>query len=172
MDNENELQDSPELAEETVQEPETDNDEESSAHNELEEKNRRLFERAKKAEAEAKELKAKPLKEPEEVKDDSTTSRLDNLELIEKKRQFGYEHSLSPNETDAVFKLNTDPSKETLDDPFVKGGIEAIRSAKKLADNTPSPSKRSIKIDAEKQAKMTVDERQAAFKKRQEARKR
>lgn len=68
------------------------------------------------------------------------------LELAEKKRQFGYEHGLSPEETDAVFKLNPKPTKDDLNNPFVKGGLEAIRAQKRISENTPSPSNSAPKF--------------------------
>lgn len=70
--------------------------------------------------------------------------RLNNLELLEKKRQFGYEHGLSPDEADAIFKINPNPSKEDLDNPFIKGGLEALRAKRRVAENTPSSSSRSV----------------------------
>lgn len=70
--------------------------------------------------------------------------RLNNLELLEKKRQFGYEHGLSPDEADAIFKINPNPSREDLENPFIKGGLEALRAKKRVAENTPSSSSRSV----------------------------
>lgn len=87
--------------------------------------------------------KSSPLTEKKDVQPD-LTQRLNNLELLEKKRQFGYENGLSPEETDAIFKINPNPSKEDLENPFVKGGIEALRAKKRVAENTPSSSQRSV----------------------------
>lgn len=73
-----------------------------------------------------------------------------SLQLAETKRQFGYENGLSPEETDAVFKLSPNPTKAVLDDPFVKGGLSALRSKKRVEENTPKSSSRSasFKIDS------------------------
>jgi hypothetical protein len=155
MDNENELQDSTQPEEEVITQ-ETDDtgaSQQKEALIELEQKNRQLFERAKKAEAEAKALRgsAEPtLEENAGESEDTLKSDVESLKLAERKRQFGYEHGLSPDETDAVFKLSPNPSKETLDDPFVKGGLESIRSQKRVNDNTPQPGGASQRIQPEK----------------------
>lgn len=105
--------------------------------------------------------KAKP-QELEEVKGIKDT--VSRLELAEKKRVFGYEHGLSPEETDRVFQLNPNPVKETLDDPFVKGGLDAIRAKKKLESNMPGASTGSTRFAADKDLeKMTPAEKQAEF---------
>ena len=74
---------------------------------------------------------------------DETKKRLDNLELSEKKRQFGFKHNLSPVEVDRVFQINPNPTEETLDDPFVRGGLKSVRAAQKAKDGTPPPSNSS-----------------------------
>ena len=81
---------------------------------------------------------------------DDTASRIASLEVAEKKRQFGYKHGLSPLETDAVFKIDTNPTQETLKDPFLKGGLEAIRSQERLSKNMPSTSAKSTTLDRKK----------------------
>ena len=48
---------------------------------------------------------------------------------------------ISPEETDAIFKLSPNPTKEVLDDPFVKGGLSSLRAKRKVAENTPSSSR-------------------------------
>lgn len=97
--------------------------------------------------------------EPEELTGIKET--VSQLKLAETKRQFGYEHGLSPEETDAVFKLNPAPTKETLEDPFVKGGLEAIRAKKKLADNTPGVTHATPHFVSDKN--LTPAEKEAEF---------
>ena len=119
--------------------------------------------RAKKAEEEIKTLKPLIPKKPEANKDlDGLKSTVSSLELAEKKRQFGYENKLSPEETDAVFAFTPAPTKETLKNPFVEGGLAKLRSMKRVDENTPGNSSRTgktlkIKPDA------TPAEKQAAF---------
>lgn len=98
------------------------------------------------------------LSKKEEVSPD-LTQRLSNLELLEKKRQFGYEHSLSPDETDAIFKINPNPSKEDLDNPFIKGGLDALRAKKRIADNTPSSSSRSMTFNGKDIKEIFTDDK-------------
>lgn len=120
--------------------------------------------RAKTAEGKVKSLVKPVIKE--EKKPDSEIEGLkttvDSLALAEKKRQFGYENNLSPAETDAVFRINPNPTKETLKDPFVEGGLAKLKSLKRVEENTPGSSPRSgkplkIKSDA------SAEEKQAAF---------
>jgi hypothetical protein len=97
-----------------------------------------------------------------EKKDDDIRLTVKELQLAERKRQFGYEHGLSPEEADAVFKLTPNPTKEVLDDPFVKGGLASLRAKKRVAENTPSSSSRSASLDID-HSKATSDEKQKAF---------
>lgn len=94
-----------------------------------------------------------------EVPDDIRKT-VEQLSLAEKKRQFGYEHGLSPEETDAVFVFSPNPTKETLAHPFVEGGLAKLRSKKRVEENTPSSSRGGrplvFKADA------TLAEKQAA----------
>ena len=99
-------------------------------------KNKQLYARLKKG-------KVEPTIQ-EEVGD--TGTRLSRLEETEAKRQFGYENSLSPDETDKVFSYNKSPTKDTLQDPFIKAGIDAMRKLKRVSDATPSPSGRSSMV--------------------------
>jgi hypothetical protein len=101
------------------------------------------------------ELQTQKTDVPDDIK-----KAVEKLTLAETKRQFGYEHGLSPEETDAVFGFNPNPTKETLKNPFVEGGLAKLRSQKRVNENTPSSSSRSgkpftIKPDA------TLAERQA-----------
>ncbi len=67
-------------------------------------------------------------------------SRVERLEQVEVKRQFGYEHGLAPSEVDMIFKFNPKPTRKTLQDPFVQGGLEKMRAQKNAEDNIPSGS--------------------------------
>jgi len=119
---------------------------------------RHLTARAKRAEALSKNKINQPNEDLEGVK-----TTLSKLELAEKKRQFGYENNLSPEEADYLFKLNPKPSKELLEDPFIKGGLEAIRAAKRVAENSPSTSSRSPRFEMPKKDDLTAEDKQKAF---------
>ena len=95
---------------------------------------------------------------------DEIVTTVKRLETIENKRQFGYENGLSPEETDAVFKFaNGKPTKETLENPFVKAGIESLRAQKRVEDNTPSSFARSTSFGGKQFSEMSEDERRKAF---------
>jgi len=121
-----------------------------------------VFARMKKAE---EALKSVQTKKPLEEKHDDIRSTVAELKLAETKRQFGYEHGLSPEETDFVFKINGKPTKEALDDVAIKGALQAIRSQKKVADNIPRASRSSGFTLPTKKTPLTADEKQEAFDK-------
>jgi len=97
-----------------------------------------------------------PKKEVDDIK-----LTVKELQLAEKKRQFGYEHGLSPEETDAVFKLSPNPNKEVLDDPFVKGGLASLRAKKRVEDNTPKSSSRSASFNIDPSKATSADKQKA-----------
>lgn len=122
---------------------------------EVEAKNKQLYARLKKqAPVEKPNLKSSSNEDLQEV-----TKTVRELKLLETKRQFGYEHNLSPQEVDAIYKINPNPSKETLEDPFVKGGLAAIRAKKSVENAIPGSSKRSPSVNGKSFAEMTKEER-------------
>lgn len=98
-----------------------------------------------------------------QTEDKDIRKAVESLQLAEKKRQFGYEHGLSPEETDAVFKLSPNPSKDVLEDPFVKGGLSALRAKKRVAENTPTSSSRSASFKIDSSKDKTPEARQKAL---------
>lgn len=140
----------------------------------LKETNKRLYERAKKAENDLKAFKGKPqptLPTPKPDVLDSIQKDLSELKQEKLKRQFGYENSLSPEEVDRVFQISPNPTKELLDDDFVKAGLRAIRAKKRVEANTPGSSSSSRRSAPVKPlSEMTADEKQAAFEERQKER--
>lgn len=111
-----------------------------------------------------------PTKSTDETQDFDLHQTVKQLSDAEKKRQFGYRHGLSPEETDAVFRINPNPSKEDLEDPFVKGGLEAIRAKRRVQSATPSSSGGSSRVEVTKLKDMKPDEANQAYKKMMEAR--
>ena len=99
------------------------------------------------------------------AKNPDVGDRIANLELAEKKRQFGYDNGLSPQETDKIFQLNQDPDKEVLNDPFVKAGLKALRAKDRLDDNSPTISAKANTLSNKKFVKLTKNEKQAEFTK-------
>lgn len=130
---------------------------------------RQLTARAKKAEAERKNFNKPEPKTVKEGKDDIRQT-VAELQLAEQKRQFGYANRLSPEETDYLFKLNSSPTSDLLNDPFIKGGLEAIRKEKRVEANTPSLSSRSQKFELPKKADMSREDKENAFAEYRKAR--
>lgn len=126
---------------------------------------------AKKWQAIASRNKKKQEKKPEQKEtletDDDPDIRKDIefLKQSEKKRTFGYEHGLSPEETDKIFKINPNPTAETLKDPFVKAGLDAIRRANRVDANTPSSSTKSNPALSKKFSELNKSEKDAAWQK-------
>lgn len=142
------------------------------------EKNREVFgrfttEETKRKQAEADLAKTKLDLESEKEKNNQEPEKLkgiedkvSQLELAERKRQFGYDNGLSPIETDRVFQINPNPTKETLDDPFVKGGLSAIKAKEKLSQNMPGASTGSPHFAAGKNLdEMKPEEKEAELDK-------
>lgn len=96
-------------------------------------------------------------------KDDDIRLTVKELQLAEQKRQFGYANNLSPEETDAVFKLSANPTKEVLEDPFVKGGLAALRAKKRVSENIPSSSSRSGSFKLPSKEEATPESKQKAY---------
>jgi len=126
-----------------------------------------VFARTKAVEAELKALKASQAeKKPLQEKPDDITKTVAELKLAETKRQYGYENGLSPEETDFVFKLSSNPSKETLNDVAIKGALQAIRAKKKVSDNTPKASRSAGFQFQAKKGELSASEKQAEYEKR------
>lgn len=94
---------------------------------------------------------------------------IQGISLLERKRQFGYDNGLAPNEVDLVFKFDPKPSKKTLEDPFVKGGLDSIRSAAKVKNNLPGSSGRASTHQGKDWKDLKADEKQANFADRRRA---
>lgn len=122
----------------------------------LEAKNKQLYARVKKGAPEKPKSKSNTT-EPEV--DDDIRRDVAELKTERTKRLFGYEHGLSPDEVDAVFRINSNPSAETLKDPFVKGGLQALRAKRSVENATANPSKRASVVDGKTFTTMTKEER-------------
>lgn len=114
----------------------------------------------------AYDSKGKPARQKLPAKNEEIESirkDVSDLKLERQKRQFGFEHGLSPDETDKIFQLNPNPTKETLEDEFVKAGLAAIRAKKRVAANTPGSSASAPRFaPGKKRSEMTSAEKQAA----------
>ncbi len=77
-------------------------------------------------------------------------------------KQFGYRNSLSPEETDLLFKFagDTDPGEALKDNDF-KDLLDVRRKRTKVADAIPSSSTRSTRVEGKTFKEMTSEERAA-----------
>lgn len=111
-----------------------------------------------------KKLGTQPTLQTKEKPDDEIVKSVKRLEEIENKRQFGFENGLSPEETDFIFKVSQGkPSKDDLENPFIKAGLEGYRSKKRLEANTPSGSSSSSIFRSKEFDEMSKDEQRKAF---------
>lgn len=132
----------------------------------LESTNRKLYERAKAAEGELKEIKPKyqdlikkPVEKP--TAPDEVTSRIDKLEISERKRQFGYRHNLSPDETDLLWRMSGDKTPdETLKEQDFQDVLESRRRRARVAEAIPSGTNRTVSVEGKSFKEMTPEERQ------------
>jgi hypothetical protein len=96
--------------------------------------------------------------------DDEIVKDVNYLKQVEAKRQFGFEHNLSPEETDYAFKFSGGkPTKEILEDPFFKGGLDSLRAKKRLEANIPGSSSRSSVFSDKPFTELTPEERKKQF---------
>jgi hypothetical protein len=102
-----------------------------------------------------------------EEPDDEIKQNVSKLMLSESKRNFGEQHGLSNAETDFIFQATGGkPTKESLNDPFIKSALEGVRSQKKVDDATPGSSNSSFVADGKKWKDMDNNEKQKNFSKK------
>lgn len=103
--------------------------------------------------------------------EDPLAGRLNAIEESNAKRDYGYEHHLSPRETDLVFKFaNGKPTAKTLNHPFVKGGLEKLRASSNLRENTPAGSgSSSFEVEGKKFEELDSSGKQKNFAAKQKA---
>lgn len=109
-----------------------------------------------------------PTPTPTEKPADEVVVRLSKLELEAEKRQFGYAHGLSPEETDKAFafaKGSDMKPDEVLKDDFFKKGLDALRAQNGQASATPHASRRLPKVEGKTFAEMTPEQRKANWNK-------
>lgn len=112
--------------------------------------------------------KRSPITKTKTEPDNELVKTVERLELSDRKRQFGFENGLSPEETDYVFTFSANkPSKDTLEHPFVKAGIESLRKSKTVEMNTPSGSRsHSPLFGGKSYTELSEDEKRQQFEER------
>lgn len=116
--------------------------------------------------------KDRPSNKPPKPNDrlDRLEQSLKRTELLERKRTFGYENSLSPAEVDVVFRLTKRPTKKFLDEPYVKGALTAIREQSNVRKNTPGSGGPTFKGAGGKSwSDLKPEEKEASFADRRRA---
>ncbi len=102
-----------------------------------------------------------------EEPDDEMKQNVGKLLLSESKRNFGEQNGLSNSETDFIFQATGGkPTKESLNDPFIKNALEGVRSQKKVEDATPGSSNKSFVADGKKWEDMDSKDKKKNFAKR------
>ncbi len=96
--------------------------------------------------------------------DEDIKATVQQLKLAEEKRQFGFEHGLSPQETDLAFKFaGGKPDSKVLEDEFFKGGLDSLRSKQRLEANTPGASSSSMTYQGKSFSELSESDRAKAF---------
>jgi len=102
---------------------------------------------------------------------DDLRSDVEYLKLEAKKRQFQFEHNLTPSQVDKVFSVNQNPDKDTLKDPFIKAGLKGIERQERVNNNTPQTSAKSKTLDRKAMKDMSPEDKQVAYQKYMESKK-
>lgn len=115
--------------------------------------------------------KGNPINKTKTEPDNDLSETVKRLELSERKRTFAAQYGLSVEETDAVFNFSgNNPTKETLENPFIKAGIESLRKQKSVESNIPMGGRSGSPMFGEKPfEQQTEAERKQAFEARMKA---
>lgn len=76
---------------------------------------------------------------------------------------FADEHNLSKKQAEQVLKLYPNATAETLNDPFVKAGIEALARKERVAENTPRGGNSKSQAPTKPLSEMTQKEKEAWY---------
>lgn len=96
--------------------------------------------------------------------------RQQRADLLERKREFGYNNSLSPKQVDLVFRLSKRPTSKFLKEPYVQAAIKSIGETANVRENTPGGSGRAFKSQGNKSwDKLSDQEKQDNFADRRRA---
>lgn len=116
-------------------------------------------------------------KKADTTRNPKTDDRLTALErsdkerqILERKRDFGYENGLSPAQVNLVFRLTKRPTGKFLKVPHVKAALDAISAQERIRSNTPSNSGRNFRSPSGKKwIELKPEERQASLADRRRA---
>lgn len=100
---------------------------------------------------------------------DKIEKSLGEISLTNRKRDFGFQNSLSPDEVDFVFRQTSRPTKKFLETPYVRGAIEAMRAESNVRANTPSSGGRTFGPKGKSWSELEPGDKQANFAERRRA---
>lgn len=92
--------------------------------------------------------------------------RLTRLEQSEEKRTFGHQHTLAPEETDALFAYAAGRGMKPADalkDPFFANGLKSMRQEKQNGAATPGISNRRPTVEGKDWDKLESKDKRANF---------
>lgn len=103
--------------------------------------------------------------------DNPIESRLTAIEINSAKIAFATQHGLNGKEIEYVWKFtNGKPNAKSLEDPFIKGGLENLRTSNNLKENMSSGSGAStFEVEGKKWDDLKSDEKQSNFQAKQRA---
>lgn len=85
------------------------------------------------------------------------------LKFSNKVTTFADENGLTKKAAEHVLKLYPNATTETLQDPFVKAGIEALVRKERVVENTPRGGNSKSQAPTKKLSEMTPEEKQAWY---------
>lgn len=114
--------------------------------------------------AEKKEIIQAPVQKP--VADDDTKTTLDRLVQSDEKRTFGYQHKLSPEETDKLFAFAAGAKQspaEALKDTFFQNALKSHRAQVNNDAAIPGPSNRRPTVEGKQWSELDKKDQRQNF---------
>jgi hypothetical protein len=87
-----------------------------------------------------------------------------DIKFSNKIDNFARENSMNRSQAEYIFKLYPNATEEILKDPFVKAGLKAIASEKRLSDNTPRGRSASQSTSNKSYKEMNQSEKEEWYK--------
>lgn len=103
-------------------------------------------------------------KSPVEKFDNETKKVVEILAKEREMRKYAEENGLTFAQAEKVYSITPNPTKETLNDTFIKAGLEALSRKERVENNTPG-SKSAPTVGGKTFREMTREERIANFNK-------
>jgi len=98
--------------------------------------------------------KAEPI-----IKDNEIQKDIAEIKFYRKVEVFAEENGLNKKQAEQVLKLYPNATAETLKDPFIKAGIDALARKERVAENTPRGSSTKSTTSSKSYGQMTPEEK-------------